>query len=174
MCLLYFMFVVNIDVFMWKAKDFHVVELVKVIYYNDVSIIQSFAVVLEGLIYRTGDDCIIFSEHSFLVVHISIWHFFNCVCSRARFPVLRKQNLNISLHYNVWKMIGIWCEESENNWGTAVMLKWLQLGSMMCWVKWQCNEFRHLFECNSEQCKMYEFIDIPRVLISGLCKGSRV
>jgi hypothetical protein len=108
-------FFVNIDVFMWKAKDFHIVELVKVIYYNDVSIIQSFAVVLQGFIYSTGDVCIVlFSEHSFLVVHISIWYFFNCVCSRARFAVLRKQNLNISLHYNVWKIIGSWwCEESE-------------------------------------------------------------
>ena len=31
--------IVNTDVFMWKNKDFHNVELVKVIYYSDVSIL---------------------------------------------------------------------------------------------------------------------------------------
>jgi hypothetical protein len=97
------MFVVNIDVFMRRTKDFHIVELVKVIYYSGVSIIQSFAVVLQGFVYRCGDVCsiLMFSEHSFLVVHISIWHVFNFVCSRAQFALLRKQNLNISRHYSV-------------------------------------------------------------------------
>lgn len=28
--------------------------------------------------------------------------------------------------------------------------------------------------CSSEQCKVYEFKDIPHVLISWLCKGSSV
>lgn len=28
--------------------------------------------------------------------------------------------------------------------------------------------------CSSEQCKVYEFKDIPHVLISGLCEGSSV
>ena len=31
--------IVNTDVFMWKNKDFRNVELVKVIYYSDVSIL---------------------------------------------------------------------------------------------------------------------------------------
>ena len=31
-----------------------------------------------------------------------------------------------------------------------------------------------MFVCSSEQCKVYEFKDIPHVVISGLCKDSSV
>ena len=55
-----------------RIRIFHNVELVKGIYYSDVSTIQSFPVVFQHFIYSSGDICSIsmFSEHILLVMHL--------------------------------------------------------------------------------------------------------
>jgi hypothetical protein len=55
-----------------RIRMFHNVELVKGIYYSDVSIIQSFLVVFQDFIYSSGDVCsiLMFSDYSLLVVHL--------------------------------------------------------------------------------------------------------
>jgi hypothetical protein len=72
-------------------------------------------------------------------------------------------------------MIGSWWyEESEKNWDSAVLAEvnatwqYEMLGG-------KTYEFRHcVFVCSPEQCKVYEFKDIPHLLISGICTGSGV
>lgn len=55
-----------------RIRIFHSVELVKGIYYSDVSIIQSFPVVFQDFIYSSGGVCsiLMFSDYSLLVVHL--------------------------------------------------------------------------------------------------------
>jgi hypothetical protein len=109
--------IVNTDVFMWKNNDCGNVELVKGIYYSDVSIIQSFPVVFQNFIYSSGDVCsiLMFSEHNLLVMHLMHMAFLQFMYSIAQFAVLRKQYLNMSLTKAVWKIIGSYNNNNNNN-----------------------------------------------------------